>query len=118
MSVLVVDDDTAIRLVISTLLEEEGYTVMQATNGQAALTQLQAVHPLPHLIILDLMMPIMNGWDFLQARQHDPRLAPIPVVVISAIRPFSTAAALGVQEALPKPIDLDRLVIAVQQYCG
>ncbi len=63
------------------------------------------------------MMPHMNGWDFLQVRQRDPVLVPIPIVVISAARGIAPAAALGVQETLDKPIDMDRLVGLVQQYC-
>jgi CheY-like chemotaxis protein len=69
------------------------------------------------VILIDLMMPHMNGWDFPQVRQHDPVLVPNPIVVILTARGSAPAAALGVQETLDKPIDMDRLVDLVQQYC-
>jgi CheY-like chemotaxis protein len=119
MSILIVDDDADIRFVISELLRDEGYTVAQAANGREALIYLQGADPLPSLIILDLMMPIMNGWDFLHARQRDRVVQAIPVVLISAFRELAEAAApLGVQQALAKPIDLDRLLATVQRYCS
>jgi|SRR5687768_2166241 CheY-like chemotaxis protein len=118
MYILVVDDDDAIRLVISTLLAEEGYLVTEAANGQAALTQLQTSTPLPCVIILDLMMPIMSGWEFLRIRQTDPVVQRIPVVAISASRAVAdSVATLNVQEALAKPIDLEHLLSILQRYC-
>src|SRR5688500_14579548 len=84
MTILLVDDEVQIRWLISELLTEEGYTVAQAANGHKALTYLQAANPLPSLILLDMMMPIMNGWGFLYARQRDPVVQAIPVVLISA----------------------------------
>jgi CheY-like chemotaxis protein len=117
MPILLVENDAEIRFVISELLADEGYTVVQAADGGQALSYLQNAQELPCVIILDLMMPLMNGWDFLQVRQHDPVLAPIPIVVVSAARGHATAAALGVQERLAKPIDLDSLLATVQRYC-
>jgi two-component system, chemotaxis family, chemotaxis protein CheY len=117
MPILVIDDEPQIRFLISELLSDEGYTVVQAANGREALIYLQAANPLPSLILLDMMMPILNGWEFLRVQQRNPVFAPIPVVVISAFRALAeSAAALGVQEALTKPIDLDRLVDLVQRY--
>jgi CheY-like chemotaxis protein len=69
------------------------------------------------VLILELMMPVMNGWDFLQVRQQDPLLAPIPIVVISAARTAINVSALDVQGALDKPFDMDRLLATVQRYC-
>ena|SRR5688500_10368650 len=117
MCILVVDDEADIRWLISELLIDEGYTVAQATNGHEALIYLQAANPLPCVIILDLMMPIMNGWDFLQVRQQNPLLAPIPIVVVSAARTAINVSALGVQGALDKPFDVDRLLATIQRYC-
>jgi CheY-like chemotaxis protein len=118
MSVLVVDDEADIRFVISELLRDEGYTVALAANGREALIYLQTATPLPCLILLDMMMPLMNGWDFLHARQRDRVLQAIPVVAISAYRALAEAVVgLGVQAALAKPIDLDRLLATVQRYC-
>src|SRR5687767_13465549 len=103
MPILIVDDDADIRFVISELLSDEGYTVAQAANGREALIYLQTAKPLPCVILLDMMMPLMNGWDFLHARQRDRVLQAIPVVLISAFRELAEAAALlGVQGALAK----------------
>jgi CheY-like chemotaxis protein len=117
MPILIIDDEADIRWLISALLVDEGYTVAQAANGREALTYLQAANPLPCVIILDLMMPVMNGWDFLQVRQQDPLLAPIPIVVVSAARTAINVSALDVQGALDKPFDMDRLLATVQRYC-
>jgi CheY-like chemotaxis protein len=117
MPILIIDDEADIRWLISELLVDEGYTVAQAANGRDALTYLQAADPLPCVIILDLMMPVMNGWDFLQVRQQDPLLAPIPIVIVSAARTAINVNALGVQGALDKPFDMDRLLATVQRYC-
>jgi CheY-like chemotaxis protein len=95
MPILVIEDDAKIRFVIGERLREEGYTVAQAANGREALAYLQRANPLPCVILLDLMMPILNGWEFLRIRQHNPLFAPIPVVVISAARTFATATLLG-----------------------
>ena len=87
-------------------------------NGREALAYLQAAHPTPCVILLDLMMPVMSGWEFLQARQHDPLVAAIPVVLLSAYRALAvTALALGAQAVLAKPFDVERLLAMVQQYC-
>jgi CheY-like chemotaxis protein len=119
MPILIVDDDAEIRFVLSELLSDEGYTVAQAANRREALAYLQSAHPLPCVILLDMMMPLMNDWHFLHARQRDRVLQPIPVVLISAYRALAEAAAsLGVQQALAKPIDLDRLLATVQRYCS
>jgi CheY-like chemotaxis protein len=117
MPVLVVEDDADIRFVISELLADEGYTVVQATDGRAALAYLHTAPDVPRLIILDLMMPIMNGWEFLRARQDDPVVSAIPVIVVSATPSLEVSlTTLGAQEALAKPIDLDRLVEMVQRH--
>jgi CheY-like chemotaxis protein len=117
MCILIVDDEPDIRWLISELLIDEGYTVAQAADGREALAYLQDATPLPCVIILDLMMPIMNGWDFLQVQQHNPRLASIPIVVVSAARTAINVNGLGVQEALDKPFDMDRLLATIQRYC-
>lgn len=105
-SVLVVDDDEAIRQVISEVLLDEGYEVVCAENGLQALGELQRERP-PDLVLLDLMMPVMSGWEVLEELQSSDELSRIPVVVVSAM------AAPGVHEHLPKPIDLDNLLSTV-----
>jgi CheY-like chemotaxis protein len=119
MSILVVDDEADLRIMLSELLTDEGYTVAQVANGREALAHLQATTALPHLILLDLMMPIMDGWAFLHVRQGDPLVRAIPVVVISAACNIAASvAALNVQETLTKPIDVDDFLIVVERYCA
>src|SRR5687768_13520104 len=84
--ILVVDDDIDIREAIQDTLEEEGFRVESAPDGAAALERLRALPYEPCLVLLDLMMPVMDGWEFLAARKEDPRLASIPITVISASR--------------------------------
>jgi len=117
-SILVVDDDPAIRVMLSEVLGDEGYNVISVANGQEALYHLHRNGGLPQLILLDLMMPTMNGWAFLRHQQEDAKLAAIPVVVISAganiqQQPLPYAPA----SILPKPVDVDLLVATVEHYC-
>jgi CheY-like chemotaxis protein len=105
-SVLVVDDDEAIRQVISEVLLDEGYEVVCAENGVQALSELHKERP-PDLVLLDLMMPVMSGWEVLEELQSSDELSRIPVVVVSAM------AGPGVHEHLSKPIDLEDLLSTV-----
>jgi CheY-like chemotaxis protein len=115
--VLVVDDDFEIRDVLSQLLEEEGYRVQSAANGQEAIGRLRA-GATPCVILLDLMMPVMNGWQFRSEQAADPALAQIPVVVISASRNIDEKAlALDAADLLHKPLELDHLLDVVSRYC-
>src|SRR5690242_8866746 len=82
--VLVVDDDYAIREMLTEVLEDAGYRVISVENGAAALAQLREMLTPPCLILLDLMMPVMTGWEFRIAQQADARLAAIPVIALSA----------------------------------
>ena len=110
-SILVVDDDEAIREVLSGVLSDEGYSVVCAANGAAALTAL-AHMATPSLVLLDLMMPVMSGWEFLEEVQVDARYAKIPIIIVSAM------AAPGVCDHIAKPIELERLLAAVAHWCG
>jgi two-component system, chemotaxis family, chemotaxis protein CheY len=117
--VLVVDDDPAVVEGLSELLEEEGYIVATATDGRDALEQLRAGLR-PSVILLDLMMPRMDGWDFRQEQMKDAELRDIPTVVISAAG-FSAASVktqLGDIEFVPKPADPQTLLDAVKRGCG
>src|SRR5262245_11415139 len=82
-SVLVVEDDNDIRDALTLILRDQGYQVDSASNGQEALDQLRRGSP-ANLIVLDLMMPVMDGWQFRHEQQRDPTLAGIPVVIVSA----------------------------------
>jgi CheY-like chemotaxis protein len=117
--VLVVDDDEAIREALSQALEDEGYSVSSAANGLKALHFLSEAKSLPSLILLDLMMPEMNGWEFNEEKKLDPRLAPIPVVVITAAnRAEEAARPIAPVSVLRKPINLSQLLEVTQKYAG
>ncbi len=112
--VLVVDDDRDICEVIQTILELQGYEVLTARDGADALAQLRA-GARPSVIILDLMMPRMNGLQFRDEQTRDPALRAIPVVVLSGDgKAEAKGAALGVQ-GLRKPVELAALLDAVQR---
>lgn len=114
MTILIVDDDAAIREMLSQTLEDEGYVVTTAPDGQAALGVLDKGQAQIGLIILDLMMPRMNGWQFLEARQSTQVGGKIPVLVLSARNDLDQQiAALPVAGHLPKPCDLDQLLAKV-----
>jgi CheY-like chemotaxis protein len=116
--VMVVEDDYAIRETLKELLEEEGYRVIQAANGAEALSRLRTqARDTPKLILLDLMMPVMDGWEFREAIRHDPRLNAIPVVVISADHGLEQkVSTMRVEAWLSKPFELDQLLHTVEQY--
>src|SRR6266508_5826940 len=117
--ILIVEDDPAVRAALSELLRERGYEVACATDGKDALAQL-GTRPAPSLILLDLAMPVMDGWSFRAEQRRDPKLAGIPTVVLSAT-PAADAHALDGFEpdaALSKPFDFDRLVETVHRLCA
>jgi CheY-like chemotaxis protein len=109
--ILVVEDDPSIREALAELLTEEGYAVASAANGAEALALLELEAP-PSLILLDLMMPVMDGWAFRSAQRRDPRLSRIPVLVLSASRvgDGGPEAELAADAFLQKPFDLEALV--------
>jgi two-component system, chemotaxis family, chemotaxis protein CheY len=113
-SVLVVDDDPSIRRMIIAALRREGYTFLEAPNGREALDLMRAEHP--DVVVLDLMMPVLSGWDVLKERQTDPELSRIPVIVVSANRDPEVATAVnsGICAFLPKPFDISALSALVR----
>ena len=115
-TVLVVDDDPDIREALQIVLELQGHQVRLASNGKVALAAL-ARSPLPCVILLDLMMPEMNGWEFMTAQQADPRLAKIPVVVLSGNNSLAELASEKQVECLEKPVDVTTLVAMVRRFC-
>ena len=113
-SILVVEDDEDIRTTLVELLESEGYKTHAAENGKIALEKLQEI-PKPCLVLLDMMMPIMDGREFLNQIMKDSLLAPIPILVVSAVADVSnTKGAVGF---IKKPIDIDVILRLVAQYC-
>jgi CheY-like chemotaxis protein len=116
--ILVIEDDAGVRESLVGILEDEGCSVVTARNGQEAIECL-ATHPPPRLILIDLMMPIMDGFKFRAAQLKDPAIATIPTVVLSAARDGKEQArALGVQGYLQKPIALDDLLRLVHHGVG
>ena len=114
-TILVVDDDRGAMEALSDILEYEGYHVQRAQNGLQALEYLQTTRPCPNLIILDLLMPVMDGWEFRMRQKEDPDLAKVPVLVVTAI-----AATAGIDAVcvLHKPVDVDALLRTVARYCN
>jgi CheY-like chemotaxis protein len=116
--ILIVEDDTDLRQALTQILADEGYRVDGAEHGLSALEQLRDGRR-PCLILLDLTMPVMNGWQFRDEQRQDPSLAAIPVVVISAGANLSEQIGpLGIQDYIRKPIQLGQLLATVQRYCG
>ncbi|HEV7663520.1 MAG TPA: response regulator [Chloroflexota bacterium] len=112
--ILVVDDDPAIRDVVVDILEMSNYSVSTATNGAEALEQMR--RDAPHAVMLDLMMPVMSGWDFLRACQRDPACQGVPIVVMSAARDAASVAdELGAHAFLSKPFELDNMLSVMGQ---
>ena len=109
---MVVEDDEGIRDALCDLLESEGFDVASAVHGRDALEKLRGPSERPDVILLDLMMPVMDGWAFRSEQQRDPALADIPVVVITASRQ-ADLASLRPRAFLKKPIDFDELLRAL-----
>ena len=111
--VLIADDDRDVRESLTILLEMHGHSVVQAWNGRDALERLHS-GPRPSLILLDLMMPVMDGWQFRRAQLGDPAVAPIPVVVISAVpEHLRRSDELRATKVFGKPFDYDCILSMV-----
>jgi CheY-like chemotaxis protein len=118
-NVLLVEDDPDIRHCLTRLLERQGYQVAAAVDGWQALEYLRRHEP-PGLVLLDLVMPEMDGWEFLHARRHRRDLWDVPVVVFSAVADCKgpDPRALGAAEVLRKPVGLAEVLGAVRRYCA
>lgn len=114
--ILLVEDDFSIRETIAELLEDEGFRVTCAANGREALARLASEEE-TNLILLDLMMPVMDGSEFRRAQQRDPRISEIPVVVLSAGHGAERrAAALDAEAFLAKPFEVQSLLETVSKF--
>jgi CheY-like chemotaxis protein len=116
--VLVVEDDASIRESLGETLREEGFDVASAANGRQALELLRSSSH-PSAILLDLMMPVMDGWDFRHEQLHDPSLRDIPVVIVTAVG-FSKETIrtqFGKVEMVEKPVHAFELVKAIDRAC-
>ena len=109
-----VEDDADIRESVCMILEDEGFPTVSAANGKEALATLRRLEPPPRLILLDLMMPIMNGWEFYELISRDKTVSAIPVVVMSA---QETDVYAGSLRLLRKPLALDQLLSTVSEFC-
>jgi two-component system, OmpR family, response regulator CpxR len=108
---LIVEDEVTTRNILTELLGKDGREIVTASDGQKALEHLTKVPP-PCLILLDLMMPRMNGWEFLRRKAADPLVADIPTIVLSG-----SGRPAGVMHQLAKPVDVERLMALIDQYC-
>src|SRR4029077_11326583 len=113
--VLIVEDDEDLREMMAQLLMLEGFHAATVANGREALEYLHEAQK-PDVILLDLMMPVMDGWEFRRQQQADPALAPVPVIVLSALDQAG-ATSLEAEAFLKKPLDFDRLLSLVRTYC-
>jgi CheY-like chemotaxis protein len=116
--VLVVEDHDDTREMVAMLLSAHGFNVVTAENGQRGLERLMQARPC--LVLLDLMMPVMTGWEFrrVQMSLPDSDLAAVPVLLLTAVsEPERAAEQLHVAEIITKPLDFEQLITAVQRYC-
>jgi CheY-like chemotaxis protein len=113
---MIVEDDPDTRDMLERFLELEGFGVRTAANGQLALDALQ-IDSAFCVILLDLMMPVMNGWQFREAQSSDPRLSGIPVVVVTAAGSKEDIPAIKADGWLSKPVDFDRLLSTINPLC-
>jgi len=113
-SVLVVDDEPQVALMLRFSLEAEGYRTRSARNGRAALEEVREYHP--HVVLLDIMMPVMDGWAFLEELREIPEHERPHVIVVSArssLRDRAKATELGADAFVAKPFDVDDLLVAL-----
>ncbi len=116
---LLVEDDAELRQSLCDLLQDAGFDVECAENGRVALTYLEGSSA-PCVVLLDLMMPVMNGWEFRDAQSRNEKISDIPVVILTADgRADVKAETLGAVGYLRKPIQVDRLLGMLEQFeCG
>jgi CheY-like chemotaxis protein len=116
--VLVIDDDDAIRASLAELLDDAGFRTIDARHGLEALDILTTIEELPTFILLDLMMPVMDGWAFCDVRDKSGTLREIPIVCISAAPISRSERPAGIDAFMAKPIDLDNFVWLADRMAG
>lgn len=115
--ILVIDDDRDVLEMICATLSAAGYPAAIACNGQEALDHLRGSDVLPGLILLDLMMPVMNGWQFRREVAADPTFCDIPIAIITAYPGESGVKKMGAVDVLAKPSRIENLLVTVERYC-
>ena len=115
-NILVVEDEQSIRQMMQDVLELHGYTVFTASNGAEGIEKLSKIIPEPCVVLLDLMMPGTNGWQFLDVQRNNPKFSGIPVVVCSAYK--ESAKSIRPNGFIEKPIHLNSLLGTVRQFCA
>lgn len=113
--VLVVEDDMDVREMLRTILETEGYETVVAANGAEALEAMQ--QRTPCVVLLDLMMPVMDGWTFRQRQLATPEFADVPVICLTAVYDPQAASHALRAPCLHKPVEMDALLDRVEQAC-
>jgi CheY-like chemotaxis protein len=117
-TVLVVDDDKNVCSLISAALALQGYKTVEAFNGREALEYLKRSGDHPGLILLDLMMPVMTGWEFRNHQQSDPAIADIPVAIITGLPDVDgKGREIGAVDVLYKPSKVETLTALVSRFC-
>jgi CheY-like chemotaxis protein len=114
--VAIIEDDAEFRNMLRELLEEEHYRVVAVANGAEALATLRGA-TMPNVILLDVSMPVMDGFDFLRHRNDDPQLSAVPVVLVTNAKPHERPT-VGVNDVVRKPIDIDEILFAIKRYCA
>jgi CheY-like chemotaxis protein len=114
-NILIIEDDEMIRETLKEVLEMEGYAIHCAENGKEGLKILSRIQNI-QLILLDLMMPEMNGFEFLDFRLTDTRISQIPVIIVSAFPEQAQKANINVNGFVKKPIDLEHLLSLISEY--
>jgi len=113
-NILLIEDEPDIRTILKDVLEWEGYSVYTASNGKEGMEILLKMPP-PDLILLDLMMPVMNGWEFAHALETDSAYGQIPIVTLSAFS--DPEKKIRAKAFVNKPVDLDVLLDLVREHC-
>lgn len=116
--VLVVDDEAAAREALCDALGSAGWKAIGAEDGAQARQRLESDLALPCVIVLDLMMPGMNGWEFRAWQRLQPRFAAVPVVLLSAMRDVAEEARRLQTDFLYKPVELASVLERIERYCG
>ncbi len=114
--ILVVDDDQDFREALSEVLTNAGYPVQQAENGEVALQRV--AEEAPGIVLLDLKMPVLDGWGVMERMRSDPRSSAIPILILSAYGFEWEAELLGAQGYIPKSVGMDEILERVRKAAG